>query len=69
MQEEDLQLNHNRDSANFVPPVGTTQTQLALMWGELLHLTDVSANDDFFEAGACCLYAESSYILLCCFCL
>jgi uncharacterized protein len=48
---EDLQLNHNRSSANFVPPVGTTQTQIALMWGELLHMTDVSADDDFFEAG------------------
>jgi Phosphopantetheine attachment site len=54
---QDLQLNHNRDAANFVPPVGTTQTQLALMWGELLHLTDVSANDDFFEAGGHSLLA------------
>ena len=55
--EADLALNHNRDAANFVPPVGATQTQLALMWGELLHMTDVSANDDFFEAGGHSLLA------------
>lgn len=52
-----VHLNHMRDPGTFVAPVGHTQTQLAVMWGELLHLADTSADDDFFEAGGHSLLA------------
>eukprot|EP00899_Mesostigma_viride_P022307 jgi/Mesvir1/3260/Mv16397-RA.2 len=46
-----------RPRDQVVQPVGEHETTLAAWWGEMLDMSEVSANDDFFEVGGHSLMA------------